>query len=195
MKLNSVCVFCGSSSGDRPAYRDSADAMGRALAGAKLGLVYGGGHVGLMGTVANATLAAGGQVTGIIPKALYDKEVGHDGLTRLEIVGSMHERKARMAELADAFVALPGGLGTFEELFEVWTWAQLGWHPKPVALLDVDGFYRPLIQFLDEVVARGFVRRVHREMLIVATEPADLLEKLAAYQPPQVVKWIDAKSS
>jgi len=195
MKLKSVCVFCGSSSGDRPAYRESAQAMGRALAQAGLGLVYGGGHVGLMGAVADATLGAGGHVTGIIPKALYDKEVGHDGLSKLEIVGSMHERKARMADLSDAFVALPGGLGTFEELFEVWTWAQLGWHPKPVALLDVDGFYRPLIQFLDEVVARGFVRQVHREMLIVATDPTDLLDKLAAYQPPQVVKWIDAKSS
>ena len=195
MQVKSVCVFCGSSMGDRAAYRESAEAMGQALAKANLGLVYGGGHVGLMGAVANATLAAGGTVTGIIPKALYDKEVGHDGLTKLEIVGSMHERKARMAELADAFVALPGGLGTFEELFEVWTWAQLGWHPKPVALLDVDGFYRPLSQFLDEVVARGFVRQIHREMLIVATDPSDLLEKLAAYEPPKVVKWIDARTS
>jgi uncharacterized protein (TIGR00730 family) len=157
-----LCVFCGSSSGSSPIYVDQAKALGTALAQSGIDLVYGGASVGLMGAVADATLAAGGNVIGVMPQALVDKEISHKGLTDLRIVGSMHERKALMAELADGFIALPGGLGTFEELFEVWTWAQLGYHRKPCALLNVDGFYDKLSGFLDDVVTRGFVKPSHR---------------------------------
>ena len=189
--LRRVCVFCGSSPGARPAYRAAAEELGRLLAARGLGLVYGGGNVGLMGVLADAALAAGGEVIGVIPRALVDLEVAHTGLRDLRIVDSMHERKAAMAELAGAFVALPGGIGTLEELFEVWTWAQLGLHAKPCALLDVAGYYAPLVAFLEHAVAARFLRPVHRAMLTVTADPQALLDHLAAYSPPVVAKWID----
>jgi uncharacterized protein (TIGR00730 family) len=186
-----LCVFCGSSNGNDDAYLHAARELGKALADAGIGLVYGGAAVGLMGAVADAALAHGGIVIGVMPRALFDKEIAHRSLTELHVVGSMHERKAMMAELADGFVALPGGLGTFEELFEVWTWAQLGYHSKPCALLDVNGFYTKLAAFLDDVVLHGFVKREHRDMLVVATTPDDLLQRIAAYEAPRLAKWID----
>ncbi|MGH7514199.1 MAG: TIGR00730 family Rossman fold protein [Gemmatimonadales bacterium] len=189
--MRRVCVFCGSSSGRDPAYRRLAEALGRTLAGRGLGVVYGGGRVGLMGALADAALGAGGEVIGVIPQALMDREIGHRGLSELRIVGSMHERKALMAELADGFVALPGGIGTLEELFEVWTWAQLGLHRKPCGLLDADGFFRPLVEFLDHLVRSGFVQSAHRGMLHTAESPEALLAAFAAYQAPLVAKWVN----
>ncbi|TDF85187.1 TIGR00730 family Rossman fold protein [Pseudomonas sp. H9] len=193
MSVRSVCVFCGASTGVSPAYREAAIALGQTIAQRGLTLVYGGGAVGLMGIVADAAMAAGGEVIGIIPQALKDAEVGHSGLTRLEIVDGMHARKARMAELSDAFVALPGGLGTLEELFEVWTWGQLGYHAKPLGLLDVNGFYSKLGSFLDHVVDEGFVRPQHRAMLKLADTPTQLLDAMEDYQAPVVPKWVDKK--
>lgn len=187
-----LCVFCGSSPGHDPIFIETAGALGTALAGNGIGLVYGGASVGLMGAVADAALAGGGHVIGVMPQALAAKEIAHDGLSDLRIVGSMHERKALMAELADGFIALPGGLGTFEELFEVWTWAQLGYHRKPCALLNIGGFYDRLADFLDGVVEAGFVKPVHRSMLIVEREPEALIEAIRAYEPPAVEKWIRA---
>lgn len=185
-----ICVFCGSSPGARPAYADVARAFGRLLGERRIGLVYGGASVGLMGIVADAALAAGAEVIGVIPRTMVEREIAHKGLTDLRIVGSMHERKATMAELSDAFVALPGGLGTLEELFEVWTWAQLGLHRKPVALLEVENFFRPLISFLDQAVNERFIKTMTRSTLIVETDPATLIDQLAAYQPSAVVsKW------
>jgi hypothetical protein len=168
-------------------------ALGRALAERKLTLVYGGGAVGLMGIVADAALEAGGEVIGIIPESLKNLEIGHKGLTRLEVVDGMHARKARMAELSDAFIALPGGLGTLEELFEVWTWGQLGYHGKPLGLLEVNGFYRKLTDFLDHIVGEGFVRAPHRAMLQMSESPAELLDVLDAWQPLVLPKWVDQK--
>jgi len=187
-----LCVFCGSNAGQDPVYIASARALGEALAAGGIGLVYGGASVGLMGAVADAALAKGGDVTGVMPQALVDKEIAHKGLSDLRVVGSMHERKALMAELADGFIALPGGLGTFEELFEVWTWAQLGYHRKPCALLNTGGFYDKLTDFLDDVVERGFVKPIHRAMLIVESDPAALIQAIRAYEPPKVDKWIKA---
>jgi len=187
-----LCVFCGSSPGFDPAYLAMARTLGRLLARERIALVYGGGAVGLMGAVADAALEGGGEVIGVIPQALMDKEIGHRGLSDLRVVGSMHERKALMAELADGFIAMPGGLGTFEELFEVWTWAQLGYHRKPCALLNVAGFYDRLAAFLDEVVERGFVKPIHRSMLIVENDPATLIAAIRGYEPPAVDKWIRA---
>jgi uncharacterized protein (TIGR00730 family) len=189
--LRRVCVFCGSNTGRNPAYRRLAEDLGRSLAARGLGVVYGGGRVGLMGALADAALAAGGEVIGVIPRALMDREIGHRGLTDLRIVGSMHERKALMAELADGFVALPGGIGTLEELFEVWTWAQLGLHGKPCGLLDADGFFRPLVGFLDHLVLTGFVQSAHRGMLHTADTPEALLAAFADYQAPLVAKWVN----
>ncbi|KMO39082.1 LOG family protein [Methylobacterium variabile] len=188
-----LCVFCGSSDGARPLYREAATALGRYFAESGIELVYGGGKVGLMGAVADGALGAGGRVTGIMPRALVEKETAHLGLTDLRVVASMHERKALMADLADGFVALPGGLGTFEEMFEVWTWAQLGYHRKPLAVFNAGGFYDGLLGFLDSVVAEGFVREPHRAMLIVGTEPADLVARIRAYEPPRVIKWVKAE--
>jgi uncharacterized protein (TIGR00730 family) len=188
--MRRLCVFCGSSEGNDPAYLQAARALGETLARSGIGLVYGGASVGLMGVLADAALVAGGEVTGVMPRALVEKEVAHSRLTDLRVVGSMHERKALMAELSDGFVALPGGIGTFEELFEVWTWAQLGHHTKSCALLNVRGFYDGLIAFLDKVVERGFMKGVHRSMLIVAQQPMELIERLEAYEPPAVPKWI-----
>ncbi|MFK8330965.1 TIGR00730 family Rossman fold protein [Pseudomonas sp. BJa5] len=193
MPVRSVCVFCGASTGVNPAYREAAIALGQAIASRGLTLVYGGGAVGLMGIVADAAMAAGGEVVGIIPQALMDAEVGHSGLTRLEVVDGMHARKARMAELSDAFVALPGGLGTLEELFEVWTWGQLGYHAKPLGLLDVNGFYSKLGSFLDHVVEEGFVRPQHRAMLKLADAPDELLDAMDSFEAPVLPKWVDKK--
>jgi uncharacterized protein (TIGR00730 family) len=187
-----LCVFCGSSPGHDPSYLAAARNLGNALARAGIGLVYGGASVGLMGAVADAVMSDGGEVVGVMPQSLVDKEIAHKDLADLRIVGSMHERKALMAELADGFVALPGGLGTFEELFEVWTWAQLGYHRKPCSLLNVSGFYDKLAGFLDDVVSRGFVKPIHRSMLIVEQDPDALIRAIRAYQPPVVDKWIKA---
>jgi uncharacterized protein (TIGR00730 family) len=185
-----ICVFCGSSAGFRPDYRDAAMALGRAIADRGAALVYGGSKVGLMGAVADAALLAGGEVIGVIPEALRDKEIAHIGLTQLHVVSSMHERKQLMADLSTGFVALPGGLGTLEELFEIWTWAQLGYHKKPVGLLDVANFYEKLDAFLDHTVEAGFVRAEHRDMLIVDDNPVTLLDRYENYQPVALAKWI-----
>ncbi|MGH2341795.1 TIGR00730 family Rossman fold protein [Segnochrobactraceae bacterium EtOH-i3] len=185
-----LCVFCGSNAGNRPDYAEAATALGAEMARRGIGLVYGGAKVGLMGAVADAVMAGGGEVIGVIPEALVERELAHGGLTRLEKVPTMHARKARMADLSSGFIALPGGLGTLEELFEVWTWAQLGHHTKPCALLDVAGFYSGLAGFLDTLVTEGFVREAHRTMLISESDPARLLDRVADYRPPTLVKWI-----
>jgi uncharacterized protein (TIGR00730 family) len=188
--LRSIAVFCGSSMGNDPAYAQAARDLGKEIARRNIKLVYGGGHVGLMGVVADAALGAGGIVHGVIPQSLHDKEVGHKGLTHLDIVDSMHQRKARMAELSGGFIAMPGGIGTFEEIFEVWTWAQLGYHDKPVGFLNVAGYYDALIGFLDASVTTGFVRPGHRAMVAVETDSDALLGKFETYVAPQVVKWV-----
>lgn len=189
MPLRSICVFCGASTGHNPVYRESATALGQTLAANDIRLVYGGGAVGLMGVVADAAMAAGGEVIGIIPQSLKDAEVGHQGLSRLEVVDGMHARKARMAELSDAFIALPGGLGTLEELFEVWTWGQLGYHRKPLGLLDTNDFYGKLSHFLDHLVEEGFVRTPHRGMLQRSDSPQALLQLLDAWKPDIETRW------
>ena len=192
--MRRVCVFCGSSSGTRPEYAGAARRFGAALAGRGLGLVYGGGHVGLMGVLADAVLDAGGEVVGVIPQALVDKELAHGGLTELLVVGTMHQRKALMADRADAFAALPGGFGTADELFEVLTWAQLGLHAKPVGLLNVAGFFGPLLGWVDVAVREGFLRPEHRDLLTVADEPEALLDLLRRRRSgPVPPKWIDAE--
>jgi len=193
--IQSICVFCGSSVGSKPAYIGSAIALGKVMAEQKIRLIYGGGRVGLMGAIADAVLQAGGEVTGVIPEHLVAREVAHHGLSDLRIVRSMHERKALMAELSDAFVAMPGGLGTLEEFFEVWTWGQLGLHRKPYALLNVNGFYDPLVQFIDQLVELKFVKPEHRKMLIVESDPAMLPTRLGGHQTPVVDKWIDSKTT
>ena len=191
MPVRSVCVFCGASIGANPAYREAAVTLGQAIARRGLTLVYGGGAVGMKGIDADAAMAAGGEVVGIIPQSLLDAEVGHKGLTRLEVVDGMHARKARMAELSDAFIALPGGLGTLEELFEVWTWGQLGYHAKPLGLLDVNGFYEKLGGLLDHIVEEGFVRPQHRAMLLLGQQPDALLDGMNEFVAPVVPKWVD----
>ena len=193
MPVRSVCVFCGASIGANPAYREAAIALGQAIARRGLTLVYGGGAVGLMGTVADAAMAAGGEVIGIIPESLMNAEIGHKGLSRLEVVDGMHARKARMAELSHAFIALPGGLGTLEELFKVWTWGQLGYHAKPLGLLDVNGFYEKLGGFLDHIVEEGFVRQQHRAMLLLGQQPDELLDGMDSFVAPVAPKWVDKK--
>ena len=193
--MKRICVFCGSSPGNDPRYLEAARSMGRLLAGRGLGLVYGGGSVGLMGAVADAALAAGGEAIGVIPRVLQVRELAHRSLTTLHVVGSMHERKALMAELSDGFVALPGGMGTLEELSEVLTWAQLGIHARPVGLLDVAGYYRPLATFFDQAVTAGFLRPAHRRLLLVGEEPGPLLDDLAAWRGPPQERVIDLASS
>jgi uncharacterized protein (TIGR00730 family) len=188
-------VYCGSSTGSRPVYLEAARAFGRALAHARLTLVYGGGRVGLMGAIADATLEAGGRAIGVIPQLLLDKEVGHRGLTELRVVSNMHERKKMMADLSDAFVALPGGVGTFEELFEVYTWAQLGYHRKPVGLLNVDGYYDPLIAMLAHTVDEGFMKEACARMLLVDTNGASLLGTLQRFAPPVSDKWSENREA
>jgi len=190
-----VCVFCGSSPGARPAYRAAAEVLGRALAGQGRTLVYGGGNVGLMGAAADAALAAGGRVIGVIPQHLVAREVGHAGVTDLRIVQSMHERKQVMADLSGSFVLLPGGLGSLEEFFEVWTWGQLGLHQKPYGILNVDGYFDPLLAFLDHAVSERFVRPEHRDLLIVDDDPERLLVRLDAHEPAQLPKWIDRRGT
>lgn len=175
-----LCVYCGSSMGVEPAYERVARALGQRLAAAGIGLVYGGGSVGLMGAVADGALAAEGEVIGIIPESLARAEVAHAGLTQLEVVPDMHTRKARMAALSHGFIALPGGIGTLEELFETWTWAQLGYHAKPIGLLDVDGFYQPLLQFLEHTLKQGFIRQSCRDLLYVEQDAPALLKRLQA---------------
>jgi uncharacterized protein (TIGR00730 family) len=188
--LSSVCVFCGSNGGADPAYLEAARHAGRGLAERGLRLVYGGGKVGMMGALADGALDAGGEVVGVIPRQVFELEIGHRGLGDLRVVGSMHERKALMAELADAFIALPGGIGTFEELFEVYTWAQLGLHRKPLGLLDVAGYYEPLTEMLDHAVARGFLRPETRSMLRCEDSLDDLLARFAEWRPAPRPKWI-----
>ena len=188
--MKRICVFCGSTKGVRPSYAAAATALGHLLAERKIELVYGGGCVGLMGVIANAALDHGGHVIGVIPKALEIKEVVHEHLPDLRVVKNMHERKALLAELADGFIALPGGFGTYEEFCEILTWSQLGLHRKPFGLLDIDGFYRSLLEFFDHATAEGFIRPVHRQLVLEEKDPAALLAKLAAWQPPGEVKWV-----
>jgi uncharacterized protein (TIGR00730 family) len=188
--MNRICVFCGSSDGARPIYKDAARRLGVALARRRVGLVYGGGRVGLMGAVADALMAEGGEVVGVIPHALVAREAAHEGLTELRVVDSMHERKALMATLADAFVSLPGGMGTIEETCEMLTWAQLGIHRKPCAVVNVDGYFDPLLAFFDRGVAEGFIRPEHRALLVEARDPEAALDLVEAYRPPALEKWI-----
>lgn len=190
--MQRICVFCGSSLGTRPAYAEMARALGAELARRKLGLVYGGSSIGLMGVLADAVLAAGGEVIGVLPRGLFRREVAHTSLTELHEVESMHERKALMAELADGFIALPGGYGTLDELFEIVTWAQIGLHRKPIGLLDVEQFFVPLLAFLRQVSQEGFIPPQHLHVLVRAETPAAILDKLLAYRPaPLVEKWPD----
>src|SRR5687767_15778603 len=188
--MRRVCVFCGSSVGNQPAYAEAAQAMGAVLAKRGIGLVYGGGNVGLMGVVADAVMAHGGEAIGVIPQSLADREIAHGGITQLHVVDSMHTRKAMMAELSDAFVAMPGGVGTFEEFFEAVTWTQLGLQRKPCGLLNVNGFYSPLAAFVDQAVTEGFIKPVHRAAIVVDSDPARLLDTLATIRLPDVPKWI-----
>jgi uncharacterized protein (TIGR00730 family) len=195
--MRSVCVFCGSSDGRRPEYREAATELGTQLGQAGVKVVYGGASVGLMGAVADAALAAGGEVIGVIPRGFADRELAHPGLTALHLTDSMHERKALMADLSDGFIALPGGLGTLEELAEITTWAQLGLHSKPVGVLDVPtaegaGFYSLLLDFIDHMVAEGFVSEASRRLILRADEPRALLAELTAWEPPQTIKWRSA---
>ena len=189
-----LCVFCGSSPGRHAAFAEAAAAVGCELARRNIGLVYGGGNVGLMGVLADAALDAGGQVFGVIPEALMAREVGHRGLTQLHVVSSMHERKARMAELAAGFLALPGGFGTFEEFFEVVTWAQLGFHAKPCALLNVAGFYDPLLGLLDHAVAEGFVQPAAGAGVLVAATVPEVLDRMAGFHAAPTRQWLDRPS-
>jgi len=191
--MRNLAVFCGSAAGVRPAYAASAVALADALARRGTGLVYGGGSVGLMGILADACLARGVPVVGVIPRHLEERELGHNGCTELHVVETMHARKALMAARADAFLALPGGIGTLEELFEVYTWGQLGLHPKPVALLDVDGYYAPLVGFLDHTVAEGFLRPEHRAFLLSGGAVDPLLDAMVAWTPPRVPKWLEPR--
>ena len=193
--MKSICVFCGSNAGHNPLYREQAESLGQLLAARGITLIYGAGNIGLMGAVADACLAAGGEVIGVIPQALMGREVAgrpveHRTLTRLEVVDSMHTRKARMAELAEGFIALPGCFGTFEEFCEILTWGQLGFHSKPMGLLNVNGFYDPLLAMFDRAVSDGFLRPQNRAMALADTDISGLLTQMAAYQPEPVSKWL-----
>ncbi len=190
--MKSLCIYCGSSLGSQPAYADAAREMGRALVAANIELIYGGGRVGLMGVLADAVLEAGGRVQGVIPQALADLEVAHAGLTQLHVVETMHQRKALMANLSDGFIALPGGIGTFEELFEIWTWAQLGMHTQPIGLLNVAGYFDLLLGFLDHAVDQQLLKPVHRGVLQVSDSPRELLARLLDAHPASSPKWINA---
>lgn len=189
--MNRLCVYCGSSSGAGDAYADAAADLARLMAEANIGLVYGGSSRGLMGVLADTVLKAGGEVRGVIPAVLRDREIAHEGLTELHIVDSMHDRKSLMAVLSDGFVALPGGFGTLEEIIEVLTWGQLQFHAKPCGLLNVEGYFDHLLSFLDHAQKRGFLRPQHREMLLVANTPAELLDRFEHYEPPQIDKLSD----
>lgn len=188
--LKSLCVYCGSSTGRIEAYAEAARALAAAMVERGIRLVYGGASVGIMGVVADEVLRLGGEAVGVIPESLMRKELAHAGLTEMHVTPSMHARKTLMAELADGFVALPGGIGTFEEIFEVWTWGQLGFHRKPCGLLNVAGYYDSLIAFLDHAACEQFVRAEHRAMAVVESDPAALLDCFAAYQPPALPKWV-----
>jgi uncharacterized protein (TIGR00730 family) len=188
--VRSLCVFCGSSAGQRPAYAAAARELGGLLAARGIRLIYGGGRVGLMGELADAALRAGGEVVGVIPEGLMRREVGHPGLTSLHIVASMHERKALMADLADGFVALPGGFGTLEEFFEIVTWAQLGIHAKPCGLLDVEDFFQPLLALVEHAMEEGFIRPIHRALVLREQEPAPLLDAMSRFVPVEVEQWL-----
>jgi uncharacterized protein (TIGR00730 family) len=189
--MKSVCVFCGSSTGNDPLYTDAARRMGEAIVRRDLTLVYGGGRIGLMGEIARSVLKNGGRAIGVIPEALLRKELAYDDLTELHVVRTMHERKQMMADLADGFVAMPGGYGTFEEFCEVLTWSQLGIHHKPCALFNVNGYYDGMLALFDHAVAEGFVRPLHRSMVLAAAEPDVLLNAMERYEPPVVEKWLD----
>ena len=191
LPIKSLCIYCGSSHGRLDVYAQAADSLAEAMVRRNIRLVYGGASIGIMGRVADRVLKLGGQAVGVIPKALADKEVAHHGLTELHVTHSMHERKMLMAELSDGFIALPGGIGTLEELFEIWTWAQLGLHQKPCGLLNVAGFYNALIQFLDHVLAEQFVKNHHHALLMVESQPEALLERLVNYRSPAAEHWLD----
>jgi len=193
--MKRICVFTGSNFGIRDAYRQAAIAMGRALVDADIELVYGGGRVGLMGVIADTVLEAGGVVLGVIPRALVEREVGHHGCSELLVVETMHQRKAKMAELSDAFIAMPGGLGTLEEIFEVFTWAQLGMHGKPLGFLNVEDYYDGLISFLRHATEEGFLRVPHQQIAAVADRPETLLERFASYRAPRLEKWISSEET
>ncbi|MCY7349253.1 MAG: TIGR00730 family Rossman fold protein [Cytophagaceae bacterium] len=191
--MKKLCVFCGSSVGYREIFRETATELGRAMVSRGIDLVYGGGHVGLMGVLADAVLAQGGQVVGVIPQFLKDWEVAHSGVTELIVSQTMHERKARMAGLADGFIALPGGYGTLDELFEILTWKQLRLHAKPVGILNADGFFSPLLQMLDSMVAEGFVNATNRQLILVADGVDELLEKMTLHTPKPGEQWVNSE--
>jgi hypothetical protein len=193
--MNNICVYCGSSPGRLETYAAAARALGEALVARDLGLVYGGASIGLMGLVADTVLALGGRAVGVIPQGLARKEVVHRHLTELHVTQSMHERKTLMAELSDGFIAMPGGIGTFEEIFEIWTWAQLGIHAKPCGLLNVAGYYDALITFLDHAAVEQFLKPPHRALLMVEHQPLALLDRFASHQPPPIKKWLDPDES
>ncbi|MFL5553964.1 MAG: TIGR00730 family Rossman fold protein [Gemmatimonadaceae bacterium] len=190
--MRRLAIFCGSNSGSRPEYVEGAKSLARLLSARGIGIVYGGSSVGLMAALADAMLDEMGDVIGVIPRMLVEREVANKTLTDLRIVDSMHARKAMMAELADGFVALPGGIGTLEEFFEIWTWGQLGMHAKPCGLLNIAGYFDPLLAFLDRAVEEKFVRDTHRAMVVVESDPLALLARFETYEPPRVVKWINA---
>lgn len=189
MKIKNLAVFCGSSTGTRSVYIENAEKLGKELANTNRTLIYGGAQVGCMGALADMSLYYGGSVVGVIPKRLKDVEIAHEQLTELHVVETMHERKAKMAELADGFVALPGGAGTLEEWFEVFTWSQLGYHAKPCGLLNVNGFFNPLIEMLDYTIEEGFMNESYREMILIASDPKELLDKMDTYNQSYKVKW------
>jgi uncharacterized protein (TIGR00730 family) len=191
MSGKSICIYCGSSPGANPAYMEAARYMGNLLAEAGHRLVYGGGHVGLMGATADAALAAGGEVIGVIPRDILEKEVGHGGVTELVTVNSMHERKMKMASLSDGFIALPGGIGTLEEIIEVLTWSQLGFHNKACAVYNVDGFFDPLFKLLQHMVDTRFLREAHRDLLYCSDDPRNVLDAALSHRGAQVDKWMD----
>jgi uncharacterized protein (TIGR00730 family) len=193
--MKSVCLYLGSSPGARPEYEAVVRQLATTIARRDMTLVYGGGNVGLMGIAANAALEAGGEVIGVIPADIAEKEVGHYGLTELQVVDSMHERKMRMAKLADGIIALPGGLGTLEELFEMLTWSQLGFHNKPIGLVNVAGYFDLLLAFLDHSVEERFVKQAHRDLLLMDCDPELLLDRMVGYEPPVIDKWLDLDRS
>ena len=194
-RFRRLCVYCGSSSGNEPAHREAAHALGGLLARSGIGLVYGGGHVGLMGAVADGALAANGEVIGVIPHALMMKELGHGGVTDLRVVGSMHERKQLMVDLSDGFIALPGGFGTLDELFETLTWLQLSFHEKPVGVLNVGGFFDGLISFIKHMTQQDFLKPAHADCVLVEADASTLLERMEAFRPPELGKWIEAMAA
>nr|WP_157452582.1 TIGR00730 family Rossman fold protein [Chloroherpeton thalassium] len=192
--MKSICVFCGSNLGGKPEYKEATQAFGKLLARKNIRLIYGGGNVGLMGIIASSVMEAGGEVVGVIPKFLADKELAHTDVSKLHVVGSMHERKALMADLSDGFVALPGGIGTLEEIFEVFTWAQLGLHEKPCAVLNVAGFYDHLYTFLQNTVEMRFMKAPNLDMLILESDAEKMLERMKSYRSPKIEKWIERQS-